>query len=192
MKSFERIEWSYLVVIAMFIGILPGCTSLYSPPFSEETLARVKTDLLFSELQADPSAYQGDKVLLGGEVLSAKRFKDHTRLTILQLPLTSSQRPTSDRTKSQGRFMAIQREFLDPATVPPGTAITLIGTVTGSVTELLDEMEYTYPLLTIEHLKIWPIQPAYLYGPPPVLYSPFYSFGPYWGYPWWFYSPYWW
>jgi outer membrane lipoprotein len=41
----------------------------------------------------------------------------------------------------------MQREFLDPATMPPGTRVTVAGEVTGSVILSLDETEYTFPVV---------------------------------------------
>jgi hypothetical protein len=45
--------------------------------------------------------------------------------------------------------------FLDPATVPAGTLLTVIGVVTGSATRPLDESEYAYPVVEIKHLIDW-------------------------------------
>jgi len=132
--------------------------------------------------------------MIGGEVLAAKRLAHHTRLTILQLPLSDSQDPIRDRTQSQGRFIALQEDFLDPATVPKGTRMTIIGQVSGETHAMLDEMEYTYPTISIIQLHVWPdpLHPTYgryypygSYG-----YYPYSRFGPYWG-PYWGYYPYW-
>ena len=95
-------------------------------------------------------------MLLGGEVLTAKRLKEGTRLEILQLPLDGSEEPVLDRTASQGRFFAFESSFLDPATLPPNTRVTLVGEITGATRANLDEMEYRYPTVTIKHLHVWP------------------------------------
>lgn len=115
----------------------------------------------------------------GGQVLHARRLQDGTRIEILQLPLTESQQPTPDLTKSQGRFMAVQREFLDPATIPHGTFVTVTGELTGSMTLPLDETEYTYPVLDIKDLRTW--VPDYSF--PRIRLTPYYSpfWHPYWG-----------
>jgi len=112
-------------------------------------------------------------------------MKDHTRLMILQLPLKDSHEPVMDRMQSQGRFMAQELDFLDPAIVPEGTRITIVGSVSGSQTEPLDEMDYTYPTITIEHLKIWPKAVNYPYGYYPYRYRP-YWYGPYYWNPYYF------
>src|SRR5207247_8006566 len=103
-----------------------------------------------------PDSDRGRLIVLGGAVLAAKRLKDGTRIEVLQLPLDDSQRPESDRTVSEGRFVALQKGFLDPATLPEGTRVTLVGEVTGAMTLPLAETEYAYPTLETKTLKVWP------------------------------------
>ena len=106
-------------------------------------------------LDAAPDSFQGQPAIFGGKVLTARRQKDGTKIEILQLPLDRSMRPGYDLTQSQGRFIAIYREFLDPATIPPGTRVTVTGEVSGSMTQPLDETDYTYPVLTINRVQVW-------------------------------------
>ena len=137
----------------------------------------------FTQVTATPDSYRGQTVTWGGEVLSARRLKEGTRIEILQLPLTSSLQPTMELSKSQGRFVALQREFLDPATLPTGTFVTITGELAGSVKLPLDETEYTYPIIELKNMKVWPRmedQPARI--------RPYIGPGSYWG-PYW--SPYW-
>ena len=106
--------------------------------------------LTFLQVKAAPDSFKGQSAVFGGKVLTARRQKDSTRIEILQLPLDQSTRPGYDLTQSQGRFIALQREFLDPATLPPGTRITVTGEVSGSITLPLDETDYTYPVIDIK------------------------------------------
>ena len=70
----------------------------------------------------------------------------------------------------------MQREFLDPATLPPGTRITVTGEVSGSITLPLDETDYTYPVIDIKRVQVWAgsedvaprISPYYLWGQVPI------------------------
>ncbi|HWC51380.1 MAG TPA: Slp family lipoprotein [Nitrospira sp.] len=139
----------------------------------------------FGQVKAAPDSYRGQSVVFGGEVLSARRLKDATRIEVLQLPLDRLDRPATDRTQSQGRFIAMQREFLDPATIPPGTRLTVTGEVTGAMTLPLDETEYTYPVIEARHIEVLPPEMAELSTRP----YPYYSgYGPYWapyGAPYW-------
>lgn len=137
----------------------------------------------FLQVKAAPDSYKGQAVTFGGEVLSARRLKEGTKIEILQLPLTSSLQPTLDLSKSQGRFVAMHREFLDPATIPAGTFVTVTGEAAGSVTLPLDETDYAYPIVEIKSLRVWTKNDE---GGPRI--RPYIGPGPYWG-PYW--SPYW-
>jgi outer membrane lipoprotein len=151
-----------------FVGvlILPyGCGPQVIP---KELEGQVDRNVSFLQLKESAAMYIGRTVVLGGEVLSVKRANDTTRIEVLQIPLDSSLEPVPDRMTSQGRFLAVQKEFLDPATVPVGTRITVIGEMTGTTTLPIDDIQYTYPTLTIRHLKVWERQPPGGYSRPPV------------------------
>jgi outer membrane lipoprotein len=142
-----------LGVILMFGA---GCTS--GPEVVPEVFkASIDPTITFPKMIEEPTFHQGRMVLLGGEVLTAKRLKKGTRLEILQLPLDGSEEPVFDRAASQGRFFAFESSsFLDPATLPPNTRVTLVGEITGATRAKLDEMQYRYPTVTIKHLHVWP------------------------------------
>ncbi|BCA55767.1 putative Outer membrane lipoprotein Slp [Nitrospira sp. KM1] len=167
---------------ALFLALLAGCAS------SQESDDSVPVNrVTFAQVKGSPDSYRGQEVQLGGEVLSAKRLREGTRIEILQLPLDRSGAPGSDLTQSQGRFVALHKEFLDPATIPHGTRVTVTGDVTGSVTLPLDETEYTYPTVDARKLQVWNVSEQSYPRSRPYPYS-YYGPGPYWG-PYW--SPYW-
>ena len=181
-----------IVLLLSALGTLTSCAESFHqiqretgalgiPPELEQ---QVDTSVTFADLKADTDNYIGRIVTVGGIVLSAKRTKEQTEIEILQLPSTGGQISTKDRLRSEGRFLAVREEFLDPASVPAGTPITVIGAVKGSMNRLLDETEYTYPILEIKHLIDWTTVAsqdsetgsAAFYGP---YYPPFW----YWGAP---------
>ena len=57
--------------------------------------------ITFLQVKATPDSYKGQTVTWGGEVLSARRLKEGTRIEILQLPLASSLRPTMELNKDR-------------------------------------------------------------------------------------------
>jgi outer membrane lipoprotein len=189
-----------ITVIALLLGgllILSSCAEsahqvnrngvhIDVPPELEK---QIDASVNFVDLQAAPGNYVGRVVMVGGVVISAKRTKDQTEIEVLQLPTEGGGPSTTKRLRSEGRFLAVREEFLDPASVPPSTPITVIGVVRGSTTRPLDESEYTYPVLDIKHLIDWSAVAsqrsgggaAAFYGP---YYSPFgYGGGPYGYYP---------
>ncbi|HEX5545149.1 MAG TPA: Slp family lipoprotein [Nitrospira sp.] len=146
MRLFARVSF-----VSAFV-ILTGCALAGD---QTETLPSGTPSISYEQIKAAPESYNGQPVTFGGKVLGARRLKEGTKIEILQLPLTGSFRPTVDLGKSQGRFVALQKEFLDPATIPPGTFVTVTGEMAGSVTLPLDETEYTYPLVRINNLRVW-------------------------------------
>lgn len=167
----------YAGLVSAFV-IFTGCALTGD---QAEPLPSGTPSITYEQVKAAPESYNGQPVTFGGKVLGARRLKEGTRIEILQLPLTGSLRPTVDLGKSQGRFVALQKDFLDPATVPPGTFVTVTGEMAGSVTLPLDETEYTYPLVRINNLRVWTEDDE----ESPRIRRPI---GPYWS-PYW--SPYW-
>lgn len=176
-----------LLVLWVVGTTVTGCTGTTVIPSDLEE--RVDRNLSFDQLKEAPASYQGRFVVVGGSVLSARRLKDATRIEVLQLPLDGSLEPTGRPIESRGRFLAFQKAFLDPAALPPGTRVTVVGEVTGAVTLALDDIEYAYPALDVHAITIWPVHmPAYWYRPFPYFgayWGPFWGpyWGPYWG-PW--------
>src|SRR5713101_8675449 len=173
------------VGLACALLLLPGCVSSELVPTEMES--QVSRDIAFESIKAEPEKFKGRVVVLGGKVLSAKRLKDSTQIEVLQLPLDKADAPIMTLPQSKGRFLAYQEGFLDPATLPAGTAVSMIAEITGAKTLPLDEAEYTYPTLKIRTLKIWPEQ---RYMPGPYFYYPYFyrypyrPFYPYWWDPW--------
>lgn len=122
------------------------------PPELEQ---QIDASVTFADVYAAPANYVGRMVKIGGIVIRTKRTTDQTELELLQLPTKAAGPPTTERLRSEGRFLAVREAFLDPAAVPAGTPITVIGVVKGSTTRPLDEREYTYPVVEIHHLIDW-------------------------------------
>lgn len=149
---------------AMLLALATGCAQS-AHQSGRELLDRILPDhvqqqidpsVSFRELKDDPSAYQGKTIMVGGIVLKSRRVKDRTEIEVLQIPIGSGAVPTNDRTKSQGRFLAVKSgEFLDPAVVDAGTPVMIVGEVGPAVTRTMDEGEYTYPVLEVKHLLDW-------------------------------------
>lgn len=155
-----------------------------------ELAKQIDTNVNFVDIKAASANYVGRVIMAGGVVISAKRTKDQTEIEILQLPLEGGAPSTTDRLRSEGRFLAVREEFFDPATVPPGTPITVIGVVKGSTTRPLDDGEYSYPILDIKHFTDWSgVASQRSEGSAAAFYGPHYSPFGYWGRPY-GYSPY--
>lgn len=150
MRLLSLIGWLSVALLAS------GCFAERIIPESLES--QIDRTVAFQDVLAAPDSYTGRVVVFGGEVLKAKRLKTGTEIELLQLPLDKQERPSVDRQQSQGRFLALQPEFLDPATLVEGTKMTIVGEVSGAKTEHLDDVEYRYPVVIVKHLHIWSAQ----------------------------------
>ncbi len=175
------------VGLACALLLLSGCVSSELVPTEMES--QISRDIAFESMRKEPEKFKGRVVVLGGKVLAAKRLKDSTQIEVLQLPLDRADGPILTLPESKGRFLAYQEAFLDPATVPAGTIVSMIAEVTGSKTQPLDDVEYTYPTVKIRTLKVWEAQRYMPWPGPyyPYLYRyPYRPFYPYWWDPWYY------
>lgn len=162
MERKQRALYSVRMRLLSLIGwlsvtlLFTGCASERIIPESLEP--QIDRTVAFHGVLGAPESYVGRLVVFGGEVLKAKRLKTGTEIELLHLPLDKQERPSLDRQQSQGRFLALQPEFLDPATIVEGTKMTIVGEVSGTKTQLLDDIEYRYPVVIVKHLHIWSAQ----------------------------------
>ncbi len=140
------------------LALAAGCasTSIIPEPLEQQ----IDKSVTFSQVLESPDSSRGKTVVWGGEVLKAKAMKGGTQLEVLQLPLDDDQGPVNERMESKGRFLAWQKEFLDPATIAEGTRVTIVGEVTGAAVEEMDEADYRYPTLDVKHLHRWEVRRA--------------------------------
>jgi len=124
-----------------------------------------------------PERYIDSPVRWGGTIARVDNLKGESRIEIVARELLSYGEPrSSDR--SAGRFLAYVAGFIDPAIYASGRAVTVSGTLRGSETRLLDQMEYLYPVVRVTSYHLWPEpEPLYDRYPDPFFYDPWYPFG---------------
>ncbi|WP_447978289.1 Slp family lipoprotein [Candidatus Nitrospira bockiana] len=147
-------RWSMAAVVLVALVSTTACNRYQVIP--DELKGKVDQEVGYEQVKQSPASYTGRLVVLGGEVLSAKRLEGQTQIEVLQLPLTDDLVPTTERTESQGRFLAVdQGTEIDPAVVKEGTPVTIIGEVQPPTTGRIGESEYTYPTLAIRDMTVW-------------------------------------
>lgn len=172
----------WLVVLLCFS--MAGCAHV----MSQDSLKLVDRSLTFDELRRDPESYIGRYVLLGGTIAGGKNTKEKGELEVVQAPLDDSGMPKETQ-YSGGRFLVTAAQFLDPIVYKVGKRVAVVGEVKGKKTRMIDEVEYTYPVVASVEMHLWEKYEADRY----YNYPPSYYYDPFW-YPWWPYRPYpyWW
>ncbi len=172
------------LLIASFL-LLAGCAHV----ISKESRNLVDTTIHFQNLRTNPDSYVGKFVMLGGVVAGVQNNKDGSQMEVVQSPLETDELPEDVSHSSGGRFLATTTRFLDPIVYKSGRKVTMVGQVQGKKTLPIDQVEYTYPVLSIREIYVWSKseleQPQY--PPPGYYYDPFWFGGPPY---WWYRHPY--
>jgi outer membrane lipoprotein len=176
----ENRWWRFFVLIGLIIW-LTGCAHV----ISSEMRAKVRSDLTFSAVLANPDAYEGETIIWGGQVIDTRNEEGFTLIKVLQIPIDYTEMPENEE-MSQGRFMAQIQGYADPEVYRKGRMLTLAGKIIGRKIEALGAMEYVYPLVDAKEIYLWKPYPL-TYGPYPGPY--WYWFGSPYFYPWPYYRP---
>lgn len=167
--------WSILLSSICLITI--GCQHTISDSLRQQAEPVVS----FQALRADPDAFKGRTIILGGNILKTQNTQQQTSIEILQKPLDRFEAPLiTDQTA--GRFIARCDQYLDPAIYDQGRQITVAGTILGSYAGQVGEADYLYPLISCVEMHLWPQvshDTAYPVFPHPWLlhrYHPWYLF----------------
>jgi outer membrane lipoprotein len=150
---------------------------LLAPAEEYASATATATQPSFAELQTHPEAYQGQEVILGGQVITARQDGDTLQLEIMQLPLADKNAPEANQALTQGRFLAFQNSGLSATAVSPGALVTVVGQVVGSAVTDPSQTNVLYPVLEVKTLTVWN-QLAADQTPPPAVGQPPYPMQP--------------
>jgi len=140
---------------------LTGCAGV----ISEELRAQALPIRGLAEIRANPDAFKGRTVILGGEIIETRNRQQDTTLVVLAKPLDAWDMPEA-RDESDGRFLVEVAGYLDPIIFARGRALTVAGPVTGVTAEPVGEALYSYVVLRGGEIHLWGRErfPPY-YGP---------------------------
>jgi outer membrane lipoprotein len=173
------------VLFMIFLIAMTSCAKA----IPENVLLNIDKSITFNMLIKEPSAYKGKTVICGGEIIrSANENDGNTSLEIMELPLDSDYKPEKGD-KSSGRFIALYKGYLETHIFSPGRFVTVVGVVAEPKKGTIGNMSYTFPVLDITYIKLWPIEQHYNVSPAYSLGFGFnYGPGPFppWYYPFWY------
>jgi outer membrane lipoprotein len=171
-------------VLSLLVLALAGCASDIPRPIREAPAVNITR----TQALQNPEQYRGAAVRWGGTIAAVENRRDATWIDIVERPLDANGEPRRTD-KSAGRFLARVDSFLDPTIFAQKRQVTVAGSLDGNSTGVIGEHPYTYPVVHVETIYIWPQStrmPPYYYP------SPYYWYGPWypWGYPYYYYYPY--
>lgn len=168
--------WCVGVLLSL---LLAGCAT---PDSSDPLRNAALAPTTLATVRAAPSDYVGTPVRWGGTIARVENRRDETWVEVVSQPLQHSGRP-EDTTSSAGRFVAKVAGFLDPVLYAEGRSFTVTGTVLPPVERIIGEHPYTFPVVAVDHYRLWDKEPereVYFY---PYFYGWDEHFGIYGGFP---------
>jgi outer membrane lipoprotein len=143
----------FVPLLAAVMVLIAGCAR---PPFPDPVMAQVDRSISFADIVNSPESHKGKWVMLAGVIVSSSTEKDgSTSIEVVQKAADGEGRPL-ETDVTGGRFIAVSKQFLDPAVYQGGRSITVVGAVIGTVVKPLGEISYRYPLLQVEAVHLWP------------------------------------
>ncbi|HLG29198.1 MAG TPA: Slp family lipoprotein, partial [Candidatus Brocadiales bacterium] len=148
----------------------------------------------FPEMKKDIDLYKGKLYVLGGLIVSTKFTEEDSVIEAAYISVDKN--GNLKKTKpSNVRFLATlakEKGILDPVLYKRGSEITVAGEFTGTKTEEIEKMNYTYPVFDIKEVYLWEEKaevegyygmPAYAYPYYPYMWDRWGPWGPWWGPP---------
>jgi outer membrane lipoprotein len=114
-----------LIICLSLMLYLWGCV-----PISPALVQQSEPSLSFAALKADPEAYRGRRLILGGEVMTVSLLEGDSLLLVHQKELDPQLRPV-DPPSYGGEFQVLSRRWLAPDAYFPPRKVTVAGEVLG-------------------------------------------------------------
>lgn len=131
------------------------CAAQAPPAFPPQELRGVRTSPDLSLVRQNPEAYQGETVLLGGQVFAVQRPQPGIQqIEVNQSPLDAQGMPTLQ--PGSGRFLIIVEEALGAPEFHVGCRVAVLGEVVGLKRQELAGSHYPYVLIKERQLRMWP------------------------------------
>ena len=156
--------------LAFLVVLLGGCAS--KPP---DAISKVPTDNpTLTRVLLDLDSFVGSGVRWGGVISKVENRTTHTWIEIVRQKLRDNGRPGTDG-KSDGRFIASFKGFIDPVVYEVGRPLTVVGVIDGKIKQPIGEYDYTFPIVAVEGSYLWKPQSQVVnpYYPGP---WPYYNF----------------
>ncbi|OQZ03422.1 MAG: hypothetical protein B6D34_07975 [Candidatus Brocadia sp. UTAMX1] len=154
-KTDKGVARSYGMLIIIFLFMV-SC----APVISKQLREKVRPDITFSAVLNDPESYKGQMIVLSGIIIETENTKEGTVLRILQRPAGFRGKP-KDVDATGGRFLALDNRYLDVNVYSKGRSVTIAGEILGKRIIPLGQIDYQYPLISVEEIYLWPTEKTY-------------------------------
>lgn len=145
------------IVILLFLGSFIGACATHGL-----NVSNVNRKLSYQFAMDYFDDMKGQSAIWTGQIISGKNLKNTTELEILAFPQNDYDEPIKDA-RSYGRFIATRAGYLELGEYAENRWVTLVGKLVDKRKGKVGKSEYTYPVLDIQQIKVWPDEPDYYY-----------------------------
>lgn len=125
---------------------------------SNVTVVQAREDgrlAMLEDITTEPAGGDSTIVRWGGTITQVFNRADGTTVVeIVSRPLYGGGRPIHDD-RSDGRFQAHIKEFLDPGIVEAGRDMTVVGALSGRLAGRIGEAAYIFPVVSVQNYRYW-------------------------------------
>lgn len=140
------------LILGIVLFFTAGCHVI-----SKQVRTQVNPSVSFQEIAKDPEKFKGQTVILSGVLIETTNTKEGTLIKVLQRPAGFRGQP-KDTDETGGRFLALDDRYLDTAVYSKDREVTIAGEVVGKKVLPAGEIEYTYPVIHVKEMYLWPVQ----------------------------------
>ncbi|WP_158247118.1 Slp family lipoprotein [Geothermobacter hydrogeniphilus] len=156
------------ILLLILVG-LTGCGHV----LSEQARSRVDSDVNLAEVRADPEAYRGKTLLLGGVIMGLDNEQEGSVLEITPWRLDRWGEPI-DLDDGSERILVESDRPLDPARFLTGRMITFTADVRGQQIRSDNYSDRRYPVFHLQREYLWDTPFRTMIHPGPNRYAPTY------------------
>ena len=137
------------------LAVLLSACSSHIPPEIKQPLDGAPS---VPEVRGSASEHISKNIRWGGVILGTENKAKSSWVTVLAFPLNSYGEPQKDQ-QSQGRFIAVIDQFLEPTVYSHDRKITVTGKLLRTETQKVGEFPYEYPIVQVEQFYLWQPDP---------------------------------
>jgi len=139
-----------LVILFAAALLLQGCSYAISPNMAD----KADKTLSFEKLQADPEAFTGRLLILGGTIAEITAINQGMLIEVDQKQLDYWGKPVRT-SRTGGRFIVFHPGYLNTMIYGQGVDITIAGEVLGLTSPMIGDRPSLYPIILVKELKRW-------------------------------------
>lgn len=136
------------------LAMLSGCAA--TNPIAKTFRDQAKP-LTAAQVVTSPQKVQGSMVVWGGRVVEVvNNGTNGVLIYLIKLQLAKNGKPMIFGTED-GPFIALDREYVDPAAFHYGRLITVAGQISGVRSEMAENTSDNSPVLAVRQAYAWPV-----------------------------------